>query len=201
MKYARHLVVILIAIFSVNLAWAYSSSMTPTTSEKLANPIALVDVCSDVNIVEWRGSSNLGPTKGNIKALKRHCKNAMMAFPKFIKSKGYKLNKSGKLKTSICLIPMNDSPRNLNDVKHRFSSRTKTYKNGEVERIWGYFQRHTNHVYLRNSAAGSHRVVFVHELFHAASYYYGIYGQHSGNKDLKEEQMAQDFTAYLGYGR
>jgi hypothetical protein len=126
----------------------------------------------------------------------------MKAFPKFVKDRGYTINNSGKLDTSVCFMPVNSSPRNLNDVDYRFSSRTKTYdSDGNSQAIWGYFQRHANHIYIRNTGATFHKVVFVHELFHAASYHYGIYNQHTGNKDLKDEKLAQDFTDYIGYGR
>ena len=200
MKYFKHLIIILITLFSINALAGYSTQMTPMKSEKLSNPIALSGVCSEVNIVEWRGNAPI--TKQNIKHLKRYCKDAMNNFPKFVKSRGYKLKKSGKLHTSVCLMSVNSSPRNLNDADYRFSSRTMTYdEDGNVNPIWGYYQRYTNHIYLRSSVVNYHKVVFVHEMFHAASYYYGIYNQHKGNKDLKEENLAQEFTAYIGYGR
>ena len=203
MKYFKHLVIILIIIFSVNVVWAqsYSTQMTPTISEKLNSPIAL---CSGIKIVEWRDSGTPATqlTKANIKALIRYCKEAMKAFPKFVKSKGYDLKRAGKLHTSVCFMPVNSSPRNLNDIDYRFSSRTKIYdSDGNVGQIWGYFQRYTDHIYVRNTAANHHRVVFIHELFHSASYYYGIYDQHEGYKDSKDENLAQEFTVYLGYGR
>ena len=202
MKYIRYIFVSLVTIFIVNIAWAYSSQMTPTPSERLLNPIALTDICSEVRIVEWRGVGPLGITKNNIRQLQKHCKLAMSFFPKFVKERGYKMSKNDKLHASVCLMPVDDSPRNLNDINYRFSTRSRTYDdNGNVERIWGYFQRSTNYIYLRNSAVNRHKVVFVHEIFHAASYYYGIYDQHNGNKDLEEELMAQDFTDYIGYGR
>lgn len=206
MKVIKHLFVILFTIFIANAVWAqsYSKQMTPIASEKLKNPIALSEVCSSVKIVEWRDSNHKATklTDGNIKALKRYCKEAMETFPKFVKERGYKLRKGGKLKLSVCMMPVDSDPRNLNDIDYRFSARTKTYdEDGNVQRIWGYFHRNASHIYLRNTAANYHRVVFMHELFHAASYHYGVYDQHSGDKDKKDEVMARDFTAYLGYGR
>lgn len=200
MRYFKHFIFILITLFTVNAVAGYSSQMTPTFDEKLSDPIALTGVCSKVNIVEWRGEVPM--TQSAINRLKRSCEDAMSNFPKFVKSKGYKIKKPGKLHTSICLMPVNSNPRNLNDIDYRFSSRTMTFdENGNVDPIWGYFQRHTNHIYLRDSSVTYHKVVFVHEMFHAASYYYGIYNQHKGNKNLKDERMARDFTDYIGYGR
>ncbi|KKN67666.1 hypothetical protein LCGC14_0459250 [marine sediment metagenome] len=205
MKLFKHLAVILIAIFSVNMAWAqsYSTQMTPVTSEMLNDPIALSGICSEVEVVEWRDSGHKAtqPTRSNIMALKRYCKEVMSAFPEFVKSRGFNIKKAGKLHTSVCFMPMDSSPRNLNDTNYRFSSRSKSYdSNGEIHQIWGYFQRYTNYIYVRNTGASYHKVVFIHELFHSASYYYGIYNQHTGHKDLRDENLAREFTIYLGYG-
>ncbi|MDP2683493.1 MAG: hypothetical protein Q8P20_00395 [bacterium] len=201
----KHIVVFLF-LFSISggvLAQGPSTQMAPTTSEKLGNPISLSGICSEVKIIEWRdsGTENTKRNINNINAMKNYCNDAMNGFGKFIYSRGYKIKRVGKLHTSVCLMPVDSSPRNLNDVNFRFSNRTKTYNNGNVEIIWGYFQRYTNYIYVRNTVATSHKVVFVHELFHAASYYYDIYSQHPGNKDITEENLAQEFTVYIGYGR
>ena len=45
-------------------------------------------------------------------------------------------------------------------------------------------------------------VVFAHELFHAMSYESGVFHQHSADgRENIEENMAQDFTEFLGLGR
>jgi hypothetical protein len=203
MKLFRYYIVLFTILFS-NLALAdeHSMEMPPEPEELLSNPISLDDICSEVRVVEWRDSGAIGskPTAKNIATLKADCKEVMEAFPGFVIGRGFKITKHSKLHTSVCLLPDSTSPRDLNDIYYRFYTRDKSYDEyGHIYEILGYFQRYYNHIYVINTAATRYRVVFMHELFHAASYYYGIYAQHT--RPSQEELLAQDFTASLGYGR
>ena len=203
MKLFRYIYIVLFTLFSnLALAQGYSTEMPPEPEELLNSPISLDDICSEVKIVEWRDSGAIGskPTTQNIARLKSYCKETMDAFAGFVIGRGYKITKHGKLHTSVCLLPDTTSPRDLNDTYYRFSTRDKSYdEHGHVYEILGYFQRYYNHVYVINTVPTRYKVVFMHELFHAASYYYGIYAQHT--QPSQEELLAQDFTASLGYGR
>ena len=68
---------------------------------------------------------------------------------------------------------------------------TQNYYENE-NRQTPFYSKTTNHETIK---------VFVHEMFHAMSWHYGAFGQHSGMKNSVEESMAQEFTIYLGLGR
>ena len=142
---------------------------------------------------------------------------AVSNFFEFMASRysNYKLeNAESNFDTSVSFMPylegqQGHQPRNLNDIKYRFAYRPKSYRNGEVRDIWGFFQRAEDWVYVRNDVllgdgkTTNHETikVFVHEMFHAMSWHYGAFNQHPGRKDSVEENMAQEFTIYLGLGR
>ena len=195
--------------------------MTPLPSERLTNPISLNHNCKKVKIIEWRGTPrHIKSTAPNNKSINILNKSCNMMVPKFfefmeIRHNDYNLkNKNTNFDTSISLMPYikgqhGHQPRNLNDIKYRFVYRPKTYTNGEVDIIWGLFQRAEDWIYVRNDVLlGDGKTknqetekVFIHEMFHAMSWHYKVYHQHSGRRDYMEEQMAQEFTIYLGLGR
>lgn len=186
--------------------------MKPQSYEKLESPIRLIDGCDDIFIQEWRSTPGLmettGPTSKSIKVINEICNLSLNKFPEFAKKKGFVIKSvDEKFHTTICMMPADvydqgTAPRNLNDLKFRFAKRTIRYP------LWGYFQRQQNYLYLRNDVLRNNgrinyrfKTVFAHELYHALSYYYGIYYQYSGDKNKIDEQLAQDFSAYLGLGR
>lgn len=195
--------------------------MTPLPSERLTKPISLKQVCKKVKIVEWRGTPGLikstGPSKKSINILNKSCNMMVPKFFEFMKNQygDYKLeNKNYAFDTSISFMPyikgkQGHQPRNLNDIKYRFVYRPKTYTDGEVDIIWGFFQRAEDWMYVRNDVLlkdgktknKETEKVFIHEMFHAMSWHYKVYHQHSGNKDHVEEKMAREFTTYLKLGR
>ncbi len=221
MRHIKYLILFLILLIpSLSIAQGHSTQMAPLQSERLKNPIVLTDRCKNVNIIEWRFTPGImrstAPTKKNIKILDDICNHVMKNVVKFVKSKNYSLNDDiSNFNTSVCIMPANlhrfgRSPRNLNDIKYRFSTRSKSYTpDGRLYSIWGYYQRYNNHIYIRNdvllndgvTANNDFKTTFAHELFHAISYYYGVYYQHNGNKSGVEEKLAEDFTEYLGLGR
>ncbi len=195
--------------------------MTPLPSERLTKPILLQQACKKVKIVEWRGTpghiKSTSPSKKSINILNKSCNMMVPKFFEFMKDRhnDYKLeNTNTKFDTSISFMPyikgkQGHQPRNLNDIKYRFVYRTKTYTDGEVNIIWGLFQRAEDWTYVRNDILLSDgktknqetEKVFIHEMFHAMSWHYKVFHQHSGNRDNVEERMAQEFTIYLGLGR
>lgn len=183
--------------------------MTPLPEEKLTKSIFLTEKCALVEIVEWRGG-NEAERKEEVAELDRICQQVVEKFPVFIKEKtDFKLSEDRGFSQSISVIPVNSEFRNLNDVEFRFSTRSgiEYDENGEVEPIWGYHQRATSFIYIYNLVRTKgklnlqFRTVFAHELFHALSFKLGIFHQHTGDKNQKEEEMAQQFTEWMGWGR
>lgn len=185
--------------------------MTPRAVEKLSNPIKLNDLCSEVTVIEWRPTFGLEDSTGQsskaIKLLNQVCNFAVKSFPKFINSHYDFANEEEKLSQSLCLMPADvnqdgQDVRNLNDVNYRFINRTKEYdENGIPFPIWGYHQRSTAHIYIRNDVFNTEfKTIFAHELFHAMSYQYGIYSQHNDDRDEADEKLARKFTKFLGLG-
>lgn len=192
------------------------STMAPLPSEKLSQPIALTGSCKLVKVVEWRPTPNqesqTSINKKSIDILNFICKKVIKNFPKFIETQKYKLNEELKLSQSLSLMPADLKNhgrdfRNLNDLTYRFKNRTKEYdENGNPYPIWGYHQRASSFIYMRNDVLNENgeinkgfEIVFAHELFHSLSWKFGIYQQHKGNKDIIEEEMARKFTMFL-YG-
>lgn len=181
-----------------------SRLMTPLPEEKLEQSIFLSGKCAHVEIVEWRGS------RQDSVLLDAICQEVLDKFPLFIKEKtNFKLSRTELFSQSLSVIPFNSKFRNLNDTEFRFSARSgiEYDEDGAVMPILGYHQRSTSFIYVYNVVKidgklnPQFRTVFAHELFHALSFQWGIFQQHSGDKNIKEEEMAQEFTNWLGYGK
>jgi hypothetical protein len=173
--------------------------MKPLPQELLKKPIRLSGVCSKVQIIEWRGSKI---SKESTKSIDKTCNIAVKGFKPFIKEqRGYQIHgEVSKFDTNLCLLPLNSDPRNMNDIDYRFY-----YRSLKID-LWGYFQRAADNIYIRSDILtegqdnGNFDMTLAHELFHAMSYQYNIFHQHDGDKDAIEEDMADQFTEYLGLG-
>src|SRR5690606_17338449 len=127
----------------------------PLKSELLENPIKLE---CPVTIKEWRGNK---PTQSVINDLSFLCKLSWYKFPEFIKSKGYKLNNSGK-DYSASFITDSKSYRNLNDLTYRFNTRSKE--------VYGNTHYKSQYIFITNDYnLDIFYEVWVHELYHAMS--------------------------------
>lgn len=192
--------------------------MAPFSSEKLPSPINLSDNCAGVQVIEWR------PTIGQMRStypsekakatLNEICNLAVKNFRKFILSHNYIIGRIENFSQSVSLLPADiynhgADLRNLNDSSYRFFNRYKEYdENGDVIPIWGYHSRSTSHIFIRNDVLAGNgkeanlefKTIFAHELFHAMSYQFGIFNQHSGNQTIADEKMARRFTKFLGLG-
>lgn len=192
--------------------------MTPLSSEQLSSPYTLSGVCKDVRIVEWRPTPEyLSSTSYSVQALTvldKTCQQAVSKFKSFLKSESLTGKAPTTIAFSVSLMPADASRhgteyRNLNDITFRFFNRTKEYdEDGNVYLIWAYSQRSNHYIYIRNDVlnddgktVNSEFVkIFAHEIGHTLSYYYGIYDNHSGDKDAEDEKLARKFTTYLHYG-
>ena len=188
-------------------AAANPHSMTPLPNEELSQSLSLTNACSKVNIVEWRQDG--GPNEIAKNKLNAICNKVIGDFPRFFKNKEYNVTPIENFTQSVSIIPIDNGFRNLNDIIFRFSTRSfiEYDENGDLITILGYHQRATSFIYIYNQVLidgklnKQFRTVFAHELFHALSYQFGIFYQHDGNKNETEEEMAQDFTEFMGYGR
>lgn len=177
----------------------HKGQMTPLTQELLKKPVTLEDHCRNVKIIEWRGTNGYStPNKRHIKAFNAQCNKALASFFKFMKDRHSDYTIKGKLskfKTKLCLMPVGSSPRDLNDREYRFSRRMIKVN------LWGYYEKATNYIYIRNDVMNVRKVIWSHELFHSFSHQFGIFKQHTGNRDKADERMAKEFTTYLGLGK
>ena len=215
-RYVRILVLILIGLFSFSaIGGDYGKGQQrPMPYERLSKPIFLRGVCKKIRIIEWRPTpgyiNSTKLTEKSVNVVNSTCNAAVMSFRSFIKSKGGYEIKDVVFDTSLSFMPADmyrscDAPRNLNDLKYRFAYRT------ERSPLWGWFQRANDWAYIRNDVLEDDGetinkefvVVTAHELFHAMSYASGVFQQHkpAEKRNAVEEEMAQQFTEYLGLGR
>lgn len=190
--------------------------MKPNKVERLLEPLDLPH-CPWIRIVEWRASFGKewsGPSLQARNVLGKTCQKAVKHFSFYLKSRGYVKNIDINIfHQSLCLMPSlveNDGSkfRNLNDVLFRFRDREKTYDaQGKVNIIWGYTDFRSNTIYMRNDIINEFGLinsqvitVFAHELYHAMSGQFRIISDLYHNDGKIEENMAINFTKFLGYG-
>jgi len=220
MKFYRILILIFIGLFSISaVAGDYEKGrQRPLHYERLPQPIALSGACRKIKIIEWRPtvghSKSTRLTKRAVNIVNSTCNAAALSFYSFIDSKGkYTVSKEIRernFETSLSFMPANmnrggGAPRNLNDFKYRFVDRAS------YGPVWGWFQRSTDWAYIRNDVLNDDNktfrkkfvIVTAHELFHAMSYASGVFHQHkpASDRDDIEEEMARQFTEYLGLGK
>jgi len=187
----------------------------PFSWEELSDPIKFSDNCSAVSVVEWKPTSKLPngsyPSDQSSEIMNKVCNLAHQKFVSFVKSRGYNTNNIPQLHVEISLLPAHlnlggTDYRNLNDIEYRFSQRSKSFDMyGVAIPIWGYYQRNTHHIYIRNDVLTEKKQKnseftfhFAHELFHALSYENGVYSQHNGDIEAREELLANIFASSLG---
>ncbi len=194
-----------------------SRAMEPLPEERLSEPIKL-SKCPGLKVVEWRPSQNFeattGPSEKAIKILNNTCFLAINNFSKFLITKNIKINVQKQFYQKISLIPALENrdgakPRNLNDVQFRFSTRPKEYMpDGTLYSIWGFTAHRSNFIFIRNdvlhkdgSINNRFVTIFAHEIFHAMSWYYGLYQIYEREPAVEDEEMAVLFTQFIGLGR
>lgn len=189
--------------------------MLPFPSEELSNPIKFTDNCASVSIVEWKPTTKLPngsyPSTESSEIMNKICNLAHKKFVSFVRARGYNTNNIPQLHAEISLLPGHlnlggTDYRNLNDIDYRFFQRSKSFDmNGYAIPIWGYYQRAAHHIYIRNDVLTEKKQKnnefafhYAHELFHALSYENGVYSQHTGDPDAREELLANIFASSLG---
>lgn len=192
--------------------------MSPWPSERLSVTIDLPN-CPWVKIIEWRQPTQThrgGPSESAKKTLGDTCNKAVKSFPRYVKLHKHEVPSSFELdsfRQSLSLIPAMETSegfryRNLNDAVFRFRDREKSYdESGQLNPIWGYTNFHNGTTYVRNDIIGEDGTVnkkavtvFAHEMYHALSWKSRV--NDSYHNDAKtEEEMALNFTQYLGLGR
>ena len=191
-----------------------NTQMRPLPSELLAEPIALPE-CPGIRIIEWRATpghaASTRPSAAAIGVIDRVCDAARRGFDAFVTRQGIATTRLAALHADVCLLPADarsgEDYRNLNDVTWRFRSRTFAHEGSALPRVWGYHQRSTQTVYVRNDVFNEDgtpnrrfETVLAHEIFHALSYGSGLYERRAGDKDAEEEATARRFTQGLGIG-
>ena len=176
---------------------AESFTMTPLADEMLLNPITLSDKCEGVVVREWReGEPGTEATRAAIRVMDRLCNRALGAFERFTDRHGLERVHSLPFSWSVSVIPDGDCYRCLNDLTYRVSSRSE-----QIE-VWGYTSLTHRFIFILNQVQVNGKPgvlwqkIWVHELFHALSMYYGIFESHAGTdaKRVKiDERYAKKF--------
>lgn len=191
------------------------TDMLPWPSERLPIPISLTR-CSGVKIIEWRASNRFerstGPSDSAISELDAACVRARMSFSKFIRDKRMVALSLDGFHQDVCLMPADirqdgNLARNLNDSRFRFLNRDKEYtSDGRLYTIWGYTDYAHDTMFMWNkvlnedgSVNRKFLTIFSHEMFHAMSRYSKLYLNYRGAVGPQDENMAHQFTTYLGF--
>jgi hypothetical protein len=164
--------------------------MKPLASEMLDRPIHLE--CG-VTVNEWRGYPR---DEGKIQRL---CLLATDEFMPFVAGKGLKPTHNRPFQWSAALLPNGECYRCLNDETWRFARRAA---HGNLTGYTSFTNRYS--FLLGNTRHREFDVTWVHELFHAQSYYYGLFDRHADDDAERvriDERLAVEFTESLGLGR
>jgi hypothetical protein len=183
--------IILSVIFITNVAMAdrLVGHPTPLQNEFLENPVVLD--CGAI-IQEVRGSSQ------DYSKLNSMCTHAYSNFFRFIKANGLKITNNKPFKWNVSFLPESTGYRCLNDERYRFKNRFVSGK------VIGYTSRNDHWAFITSTRDSEFRVTFVHEMFHSMSMFYGVYDSHPGSWSQKtnaDEELAAEFTEWLGYGK
>ena len=174
-------------------AVASAEPMTPLPSEYLDQPIHLT--CGLV-IREWHGASR--PSSAAVAKMDRLCADATLRFRPFLEKHGLGPRATGPFDWSEALIPDGYCHRCLNDTRWRFERR---FVHGDVWGYTGIFEQYS--FVVSDTLLPIFPLVFVHELFHAMSMFYGVFEAHPGSdwdKVEADEQLARAFTVSMGLG-
>jgi len=195
------LIILLIVIFTTP-AFSQTSHITghitPLESELLENPITLD--CGAI-IREIRGRT-FSPT--DINKINQLCTYAHTNFFRFTNHYGLKVKEPKKsFKWNISFLPIDSSYRNLNDFQYRFKN---TFIKPDPNNLFaGYTDANTSYAFVLSEPQRNtfFWMVFVHELWHAHSIFYGVLDSYPGTLNQKvtqDEVYANKFTEFLHLG-
>lgn len=154
--------------------------MTPFFEEILLQPVELK--CGAV-VMEWQGKHS----DQDVDRLNYLCSYAEKKFWEFIKNKGFDIKRNRDFHFQVSLLADGTGYRQLNDLRYRFQNRF----GARGKEVWGYVYRDTHYLFVFNDVdAWNFDDIFIHELFHALSIYYGLFDSHSNKVD---EQLALEF--------
>ena len=163
--------------------------MPPLPEELLNEPINLN--CGGV-INEWRGS------EPNRALAEKYCTLAVTKFVPYLRSRGIDFEPKGEFHFDMAMLPDTFEYRGINDRDYRFAYRNADYA------VTGYTSKTNRYLFnIANTNDPEWRVSFTHEMFHAMSFYWGLWDTHPGGSQDKlerEEDLAVGFTVYLGLG-
>lgn len=180
-KYTFFLIILLVSSLSFAKV---ASHPDPFPDEMLDTSIKLN---CPILITEWRGSEL---NKDVIQDMSELCRVSFEFFPLFMKSKGYKIN-APEFMFKASLIPDNEEYRSLNDTEYRFHTRV-------TKQVYGYAFYRARYIFMTSDYnLDRFNEVWVHELFHAMSYMYGTFDQHSGDNLSTDESLAREFSGLI----
>ena len=162
----------------------------PLDSELLSPSIHLA--CG-LTIKEWRG----GPRdRARVESL---CMLAIKSLDPYLKENHLEKIHNRPFDWSASLLPWGKCYRCINDLDWRFRYRQARFL------VTGYTSLSYQYTFtVGNIEHRNFDVSFLHEMWHAMSYYYGIYDNHPGDEAAKliaDEHLAVGFTQWLGFGK
>lgn len=165
--------------------------MAPLNSEKLPQTISLD--CG-ARIVEWQGKVD----KAAVAKMNKLCDIAVANFEPFLRSRSLdKKHHFPFFAYEISLLIRGNDYRQLNDYTYRFNGRNS------IQKLIAYYGWTADHnVFIMNDTNHPEfDITFVHELFHAQSFFYGLYyTHHESNNNIRsrvDEQLARSFENYV----
>ena len=158
----------------------------PLASELLPDPIVLD--CGVV-IQEWRGVHIDAQAIEQVSAV---CDLAVEAFVPFIARHGLSVVDDRPFYFTASFIPDTTDYRGLNDRRWRFANRSTRNE------VWGYTSHTNSHIFiLSDNRHPQFEATFVHELYHALSWYHGVFDSLPGatmtERFAQEERLAIQF--------
>jgi hypothetical protein len=166
--------------------------MAPLPQELLKEPIFLT--CGAV-IREMRGGNTI-----SIDVLDRLCSEVTTHFEPFLEGRGMRVPSATPFTWNLAFLPAGDCYRCLNDLRFRFRDQVVLDRD-----LIGYTDIAERTIFLTADAwNAAFRLAFVHELFHALSIHHRVLANREGTwqeRYIAEEELAGDFTEWLGYGR
>jgi hypothetical protein len=190
-------ILLLFILLITNISFA--NSPTPLESEKLNNPIQLD--CGLI-IQEFESNKDFQFTNKNINKLNYLCTKAFLYFKDFTRSNGIIINHNSnlvdfdaKFKWNLAFLKEGKCDRCLNDKVNRFSSVSLS-----IIDLVGYTNNNLQYFFMISDFNNPlFEKIFVHELYHSLTMFYGLDFNYNGNYYKTDEIYAEKFTKQLGY--
>lgn len=185
-----HIILAIILVSTIALAdQKIVGHMAPLPTELLDNPIAL-DCGATI-----REAKGILLTKKLLIKLNTMCNTAHMNFFTYAEVRHLEITNGDHFEWYLSFLPEATCYRCLNDEAYRMNGRM--VKGSDVT---GFIQHDISYSFITTTQDDEFSATYLHELFHAMSYHYGVWGSLEGSfeeKVQKEEKMAEEFAKWI----